>query len=328
MTKKDLIESIRQNIPEGLSQIELVRYIYIELGKQRRFDPKYYYGNNRTKKKIYALAQDSKRNPKKFHNKKTLICVSISYLYKDILEEFGISSKVVIDDNLLDGHVMPVIELNDETKEKIRIKADLQRDLEYIQTGMKTKYFGTLEEGEIGFDEIDEQELKKIDMKIGYIKDDYKDEDIQKIFTEIKEKNASDSLWIILQDPRIYLNTNFNGIVEKRKYYRFLLDNLLKQYMNKKIFMFTCYREKVDENDEKQRDYTLCAYSYEKNQCMPYLYSNKEERFIPVNIEKLAKLEQEGLVLGTMPNTKGVKLLKRQMIVSTTIKENKNQTQR
>lgn len=324
MTRKDLIESIRQNIPEGLTQLEIARYVYIELGKQRRFDHRYYYGNKETEKKIYALSQESRIHPEKFYNKRTLICVSLSNIYHSILKEFGIESRVISDDILLDGHVMPVLEIDDEKRGKMRIKADLQRDLEYIQTGMETACFGTSDEFEQEFDKIDEEELKEIDKKIGYIKDEYRDVEINEIKKEIKGKNAHESLRAILQDDRVYSDTNFHGIVERRKYYNYLLKSLLNQFINKKIFMFTCYRETLDANGEKQRDYTLCAYSYENRQIIPYLYSNKEERFVPVTIEKLVELEQDGLIFGTMQRTKGLYTLKRAMEIE---KDSKKQNQ-
>ena len=44
MTTENMVDSIKQNMPKGLTQLEIARYIYIELGKQRRFDIKFYYG--------------------------------------------------------------------------------------------------------------------------------------------------------------------------------------------------------------------------------------------------------------------------------------------
>ena len=44
---------------------------------------------------------------------------------------------------------------------------------------------------------------------------------------------------------------------------------------------------------------------------LSYLYSEKDNRFVSVSIQKLAELEKDGLVLGTRERTNGVKLLKK-----------------
>ena len=72
MTKKDLVEEIIQNMPDGLTKLEKARYIYIELGKQRRFDTRYYYGNTSTRKRVYREALAMRDNPQRLRNKRTL----------------------------------------------------------------------------------------------------------------------------------------------------------------------------------------------------------------------------------------------------------------
>lgn len=62
MTKKDLVEEILQNMPDGLTQLEKARYIYIELGKQRTFDTRYYYGNSSIRKKIHQEVERERTN--------------------------------------------------------------------------------------------------------------------------------------------------------------------------------------------------------------------------------------------------------------------------
>ena len=312
MTKKDLIEQLKQNMPKGLTKLEMARYIYIELGKQRGFDTRFFYGNRKTRNRIYRMAEKAKDNPKMFHNRKTLICVSLSYLYQSILKEFGINCDVVLDEGYDDGHLTPIINLGNDDGTNKRIRADLQLDLEHIQTGMKTKEFGT-QSHSYSCDLVDDKELEEIDKKIGYVQDDYRDKDIEEISKEIEGMNAEETLKYILQDERIYSKTNLQGPIEIRKYYGSILNRLAKKYMNKKIYMFTCYREKEETqmHEGKKRDYTFCSYSYEGEEVMLYLFSKKEGRFINVTVDKLAELQEDGLVLGTRPNANGVKLLQR-----------------
>ena len=88
---------------------------------------------------------------------------------------------------------------------------------------------------------------------------------------------------------------------------------LARKYLNKKIYIFSCYREVENKRrpGETKRNYTLCAYSIDKEEVTPYLYSEKENRFVNVSAQRLSELQEEGLVLGTRENTNGVKLLKK-----------------
>ena len=315
MSKQDLIDMIINNMPDGLTQLEKARYIYIELGKQRRFDTRYYYGNTSTRRRIYREAQLARSNPRKLRNKRTIICVTLSEIYRSALEQVGIECEVVQNGTVGDKHVIPVVTLNDEIRGSMRIRADLQQDLEAIQTGMSTVEFGTINKYERNYDVINELELKRIDQKIGYIDEYYRDRDIDDARSEVREMNANESLRYILQNSKLFANSNFNGHVERRKYFRFLLDTIIPHYTDKKVFIFSCYREKENseelESDSEKRDFTLCAYSYEKDDVNAYLYSEKEERFLPVSLEKLDELQDSGLVLGTRKKTKGVNLLKK-----------------
>ncbi len=318
MTKQDLVDSIIQSMPKNLTQLEKARYIYIELGKQRRFDTRYYYGNSSTRKRIYERAQASRLNPNIIRNKRTIICITLSEIYKSALKQIGIDCEIVRNGTFGDKHVIPIVSLNDEKRGNLRIRADLQQDLEAIQTGMSTVEFGTVNRYEKNYDVINEDDLKKIDQKIGYIKEYYRDVDIETARRIVREMNAHESLKYIFQKPELCANTHFNGQVERRKYYRFLLDTIIPHYTDKKVYIFTCYREKKNTVEDvkegtatEKKDYTLCAYSYEKDDVNTYLYSTKEERFLPISLEKLDELQNEGLVLGTKKKTKGVNLLKK-----------------
>ena len=316
MTKKDLIESIIHNMPEGLTELEKARYIYIELGKQRAFDTRYYYGSSSEKKRVYKQSLLERTKPEDLRNKRTILCTTLSELYKIALNEVGIKCQIVPYRCSYDDHVLPVVFLADEEKGTVKIRADLQQDMEFIQTGMSTAEFGTLSIYDKDFFRINQEQLKKIDQKIGYIKEDYRDAYIYKVHQQIRRKDANGTLQAILQNPIICKNTNFKGHVERRNYYRLILKLLAEQYLDRKIFMFSCYRERKDKDIDSvikkpKREYTLCAYSHDKRHLKTYLYSEKEEKFVPVSLENLVKLQNEGLILGTTKKTKGVNQLKR-----------------
>ena len=52
-------------------------------------------------------------------------------------------------------------------------------------------------------------------------------------------------------------------------------------------------------------------FSKEKEEIKTYMYSLKEKRFLPVDMDNLVKLEDEGLVIGRHPNQIGAKILKK-----------------
>ena len=124
--------------------------------------------------------------------------------------------------------------------------------------------------------------------------------------------DVHDGLKQILEDERVTQGTDFKGHVEVREYYGHILKTLLKRYYGRKAYLFTCYRDRETENEEEnQREYTMCAFSYDKNQCIPYIYSIKERKFIEIDIDKLIELQEDGLVLGSSNKADGVGLIKR-----------------
>lgn len=297
----EVIEELRKGMPCFLGtdeeqEIKKALYIYIELGKRKSFDEKYYFGNSKSKNKIYKLANDSRRN-QNLKNRK-IICVSLSYMYQSILNEFGIDCMINKQGND-DLHIYPSV----ITKNKRLIKADLQLDLENIQTKSRIRNFKVVE------DENDNQEiLTKMLIEMGYIdsKEGYKDGVIEKMKDEVSKMNPHQALDYVLNNEGIYKENERMGIVEVIKYYRALLNKVIPKYIDRKIYMFNCFRKRND--DEK--DYTVCVFSEESNIC-PYLFSNKANRFIKLSIPRLKELQDEGLNFGVWKGEKGANKLKK-----------------
>ena len=304
MNRKQLIEHFRKNMPQGLNELETVRYIYLELGKIKAFDIKYYYGNRDTQRKIYALARRTERNTDEVAEKKTIICVSLSYLFRDILKDMGIKCNVVIDEEDAEKHMHPVVHLSDGRL----LDADVQMDLHKIQTGSKTKHF-TMSEFEIADHNnlITDEEIKQIDKKLGYIKNDYKDKELEELSQEVKKLDSNQALEHIINSTKLEKETDIQGYVEAQKYYYSVFNKMVPQYWEKKMYQIDCYRLAKDNS----REYTLCMFSKEKEEIKTYMYSLKEKRFLPVDMDNLVKLEDEGLVIGRHPNQIGAKILKK-----------------
>ena len=83
------INTMINNMPQNLSQIEKAYYIYLELGKIVSENPKFIYANEEKRKKHYNDPLDSKNY--------FGICKSISELYVSILKDprIGISADLV-----------------------------------------------------------------------------------------------------------------------------------------------------------------------------------------------------------------------------------------
>lgn len=309
MTKRELIEKLKQNMPdfkgnEEEIEVKTALYIYIELGKIKSFDEKYYFGNSETRRKIYKLAEQESKSTEKMAKKKKLICVSLANLYCNILKEFGVNA-ITSEADEVDGHVYPII----LTKNKKAIIADLQLDLENIQTKSKLEHFEYWgDKTKNRHESCNQQLLTEMLIEVGYIKskDDYKNYDIDRLYEKVKRMNPHQTLNTILNSEEIYENNSNTEVIEANKYYRGVLRKTVPNYFGKKIFMFNCYRKKED----GEKDYTTCIFSEEDN-VNPYLFSQKENRFLKTNLSKIKELQEEGLVLGVKKNELGSQKLQR-----------------
>lgn len=310
MDKKQLIEEIRKTMPkleesDPDKELKMALHIYITIGRKKAFDEKYFFGNRETRKKMEKLADRARTNTEEVAQKRKIVCLSISYLYKDILKKFGIGATILkIDD--ADNHVFPVINLKDGR----RIKADIQQDLHLIQTRSRLKNVNSINEG-LEKNILTPEHLTQILIDIGYIKDekDYRDEKIEEVKKEIQYENAQEALTKILEDKRICEVEDKLGYVESTKYYKAILNQIIPQYLDKKVYKSTCYREQ----ENQEREYLLCLYAEEKETIRPYIFSNKLNRFVRTDLEQLNQWQEEGLVIGTGNRSDGSKKLKKYM---------------
>lgn len=308
MNKKQLIEKIKQEMPnfkgnEEEREVKKALYIYTQLGKMKSFDEEYYFGNSQTRKKIYKLAERARKDIEEVASKRKIICVSLTHLFCNILREFEINA-IASEPEEDDGHIHPIL----VTKNKKVLVADLQLDLENIQTKSRLEHFEYLGDLEEGVKNSDQKKLTKMLIEIGYIKDelDYKNAEIANLKQKIQNKNPHESLKLILESEELYRGNEEMGIVEINKFYKGTIKKLIPQFLGKKVFIFNCYKEKKD----KQKDYTLCVFS-EEDEIRPYLFSKKERRFLKVEIQKMKELEEQGLKYGVTPKEDGSRKLQK-----------------
>ena len=265
--KIDINELINQMYQKygknGLSELEKARYLYLELGKLFRYELNYVTMFERKQEDIYFKPVD-------FDNitSNSWICVQMSDIYVEALKRVGVKSSTQKNPNSKDDYSMPhqytVIELADGRK----IIADLVYDLTFIQLGMKTLNFGSnSEDGKK--DVLSQDEIKKIDDKIGYT---FKVSSNERAYTEyflglIKQE---------LNDPekmRDYIKSVYNGEEYKKENLASYKFDLIRRFFPLESMGFKegskclgiLYRDFFSEEEKKKVSYFLLDYEPHEN---------------------------------------------------------------
>ena len=281
----NIAERILKKIPEGLSDLEKARFVYLELGKMVSFNEEYWFGNNKIKNKIYK-SQTKIEDLKDIKNNK-IICVSLSNLYNYMMGRIGIKAVQAHDVND-SRHVYSEFEIDGK-----RYKADLQKDLHFIQTKRRTWEFGEIDVL-VADSEVNTEEIEKIDAKIGY---SYQGEKnfrrlIANIENEIKKVDELDKkMNIILNKISEYEDISKMGYSEKIWYYHYIIKRMLTLQEKKR----ECENQLYTEDNDK-RKYTCCISVLKRDgEFYRMIYSEKNGKFIPVEDEILIELIEDGL---------------------------------
>lgn len=302
MKVKELLHEFQTN-PEyqKLDELSFIRKIYIEIGKNKTFDVRYYFGNTATQRQIYRLAKRRDGVEGRIDDRE-IICYSLARQCEYIFKKLGYNCTVTHELKELE-HVFNVLTLkNGDT-----IKLDLQSDLEFIQTGRRTRHFGETDD-EYGFlTEIPEEELERVDRNIGYTSEngEYTDEVIDSVITKLSGMPLAERVSKFINDEDIINISKDMGYMQQYSFYYKMLTSLAEKEIWKKFFIFPCKMS--------QDEYTSCIFIIGQDPTV-FLYSNKHKRFLGVDIEKIPDLQEEGLKLGVRGTEKGVKLLKRAII--------------
>jgi len=325
-------------MPQNLGEKEKIAFIMLKIAEDRSFSEHYYWGDAATSRKMYSKAMDPK--DVKLENKRKLICVTASRLFKYIATELGLEVCYVGEEGypistltgwLKNGeHVYPAAKLSDGTL----IKCDIQRDLPNIQTGCRWKFFGSAELGEKGIlAEITQEELDTIMEEIGYFKNrvGYTDDYCRRRISEIdKPVSVTELVGGIFQDERLSREAEHTNIVETYKFYMKVMEIYLSEecrdrsicrktlqltrYIDR-FFMFPCKMKK----DGITR-YTLCAYTHdEEDEETIYLLSRTRKKMLPITLEEMSFFEEQGLKFpseGTKHLRKKLKAFRKENVAS------------
>lgn len=274
---------------KDFTELEKIRYVYIDMGKKFTFDLNFSFGNKNQKQKIYKSCINNKDNLEESFKSKIIICKSLSYLLEYILKSLGIKiiTYSIPNDYSKDCiHVLNIIHLQDGR----RLSIDLQSDLEMIQSRRRTKYFGVPIHEE--YSGITRKELETIDLKMGYIsKNQYYSDDYRYLmdtiipyFNKLEEK-----LDFLLSNFDIYDSSKNMQYAEMRWY----IVNQIREYLTekeyRKIHILDLYFDKED-----TRDYTICFIVDVPIYRIIYIYSPISKSFEKISIEDFQEKLQSG----------------------------------
>ena len=237
------INLILFNIPENVSTLEKVRWIYIKLGELFSYD---YTVVSKPKEALKELTfEDNYISPYQ-------TCIQISQIMNIILNSLGpeCKSKIVDTQDSVRGinnstHKANSVEFSNGEKYLL----DLTLDLYLIQSGCQTKHFGfTTPNGE--YDILPLLECEKIDKSFGIIKyGEYTDKKINDMKSRLNSIDYSSMTEDeILNYKLSMLNTlvpKFRGSHEGKMYLNKLFIEVLKTRF--KEYHLTLQRESIDE---------------------------------------------------------------------------------
>ena len=295
MTVEELTEKIKEKMPKAINEgnieekeIKLALYVYITLAKMKSIDERIYQGN---KDSAYRVIEESfTESIDAIASKRKATCISLSYLYEEILNRLGIRC-VVLRTGLPDVHYFNNITLSNGKQ----IIADLEKDLYRIQTKMKLQHFHSF--GKEKF--LNEYRLTEFLMNVGYILDgeDYRDDKINTVKMRVCNINVQDALRYFVGSEEIFGGMENVRGTEAYLYYKNAKEIVFDRARISSIYQIPCYT--VNRKKEPMNS-TFCMFVDTGNYgtIMPYLYSVKYGRMRTCDLLTLDKLQKEGLQIG------------------------------
>ena len=275
------IKSIIEGIPKGLSSLEKLRYIYIEIGKIMGYDiniileknDNFAFNNLGHINNLWGSLSSGK-----------ITNISIVKILKYLCVLLNIDCEIVLNND--HGYLCNKVVIDDQV-----LFLDITKDIPYIQAGFSTKYFSSYN------DDID------LDKKIGYVKKNYNN---VKIDNEVKKLMKSgiydfEDLLLIIQQT---LSIDDIKPIELG----IILDNILKKYCpSENICINNLYINDMYGNKEhfilltiNDRHY---SYNYKKKS---FIELSKQELVDNLNSRKIGIYLEEEIPNLEMYNTKSI----------------------
>lgn len=322
---------------EGLNDEEIVRNLYVALGNKFSYDRDYLYSDLDKGAEIYERpimpgVLENIKSPNKIKVTCKQIADSLAEAINKIPEELTqekIIAKAVGYRKNEEMHVGTLVTIGEK-----KYYLDLYKDLYRIQRGMQTKYFAPSEENlenikqqyssvredieNIKFKTIDEELLKQMDLKNGYLKyglymDDaietmrkeMQDEENLKTYIEnydnIKNKEERNKIIFKWKIEFIfkYMKNEFLekdiGISEIDKFYRRIYYSLLTEEEKQSSILCSIDIHNKDEKGNKKEG--IIYKIYIKGEELNYIYEDGQNGFIPISKKELDERKKKGTLL-------------------------------
>lgn len=296
----EYIEEVKKHISqqEDMTETEIIRYIYLDLGKRLSFNENFLpFGSSKKKQNLYKYHSRNLVDLEECMETNKAICKSISYILEYVLKEFRVDIKTVVDPN--DERKCPHTYNIIKQKDGKRYAVDLQEDIYNIQSHSSTKGFGySIQDGKSYV--ISRFEQEQMDRKNGYIDDEnyYSDDYLNLLKYDINfMEDFDEKVRFILENIDICDNPNM-GYTDRQWHHKTILEEFFNnkefnyQDNTGKIRMIDCYK---DMNDE--RHYVNCISVQTKNGTEIYVYNKKEYRYCKMDLKIFAKAVKNGLVI-------------------------------
>lgn len=261
MTSKKSIQDIIGEIPEGLNEIEKIRYIYIKLGKYFIYNINFFINEEHKQQKMY----NKKIDIQNIYTRKQ-ICSQIAYALSSAINQMveGVSASTMVrimDKRIINGELRKIehIATKVETENGEKYILDLTKDLYRIQNNLQTKEFGFASYVDDDYDIISLREAREMDNKIGYtfhgiymneflkqMKDEMVDEKLIKEYV-IGNKCEGINKDTILQYKMDFILKNLdlrdNGPIEAKDFVLYALESILTEDEKKRVKQFNLYKK-------------------------------------------------------------------------------------
>ena len=291
-TKKYIIEHPK------MTETEIIRYVYLDLGKRFSFDEKFTpFGSSKSKQNLYKYHSRNIKDLDKCMETNIVICKSVSYILEYILKKLGINITTEIDKN--DLKKCPHVYNRIIEKDGKMYFVDLQEDIYNIKTHSFTRNFGIDSIHSMKY-VINRFEQEQIDKKIGYISKEnyYSDDYLYLLHSDADQiEDFDEKIEFILENIDLYEYPNIGYTDIQWHHKRILEDFFSKKDFdynrgNSRIRMIDCYKD-----IKGTRHYLNCISLQSKNKTKIFVYNKKDFKYCEMDIKAFALAVKNGLVL-------------------------------
>ena len=315
LTRKELVEHIRQAMPTDFNEIEKLAFIENEIAKQISFDEQYLWGDRESKEKIYKLAKSEAQKPNK-EIKRKLICITMSELFGYIAKEFGFEVMYQkrapgVEDKTGDNdifkkvspkkqeHICPIVKLSNGKYMEVDIQSDLYR----LQTHSKPKAFGlnqvAIQNG-VKTSTVDNSTIEKTFKKIYKLEENerFTDEYIMVFAAMLRcqHKTPIEMLEFFMNDPKIQEALQNARCIEANKLYKKIMGVCYDESKENQFFKAkdkAIIEECILSDDNGQKRYSFCIYAENEEQRQFYVYSKRSRRMVNLTQEQVKQITQQ-----------------------------------